>query len=869
MLHNKDERLLFLGSLLFLYNNLYFCSYLFLIILSLKLEVLNRSKTILFFLILLSTGSLFGQREATLYGNLTDEYNQPLGQVYIQVDSLHLSLISNHAGDFELNLPPNVNVKISFKHLTYIDTFIVVKLSPGEKRKLSFQLFPKGEQLEAFNVRARYDDGFVRIDPQLTFKLPSPTGGAESLIKMLPGVSSTNELTSQYNVRGGNFDENLVYVNNVEIYRPFLVRSGQQEGLSFVNTDLTSNVKFSAGGFEAQYGDKMSSVLDVTYKKPTRYAGSFSVSFLGASAHVEGKVKDLFTFLVGVRYKSNSYLLKSMETKGDYKPRFFDTQMLLSWKLAPKWSMSLLGNFARNQYIFAPSDRETDFGTLTSPQRLTVFFDGQEVDSYENYLGALTFDYEVNEKNVLHAILSSYFARETETYDIQSQYWLSDLEADLGSDDDIAQVVSVRGVGTFLEHTRNYLTAIVSSVNLSGEHALYHNSLSWGVKAQNEVINDKIKEWELIDSSGYTLPHLPPSEGGFGLPIDLDDPSRVLDFSSYLYSKNKLNTYRISGFVQDVWHIDGDSATRFLLNGGVRFNYWTYNNELTISPRLSFIFKPRWKKDWEFRLKTGVYYQPPFYREMRREDGSLNENIKSQRSLQVVASADYNFKIWRRPFKFITEVYYKYMDRLIPYSVDNMKIIYSGKNNAHGYATGIDMKLSGEFIEGLESWISLSLMKTAEDIENDFYIDDEGNRVEPGYIPRPTDQRFAVNLFFQDNIPSFPQIRVHLNFVFGSGLPYGAPNTERYLQVLRSTWYRRVDIGFSYMLLDQGRDRMKHKSKFLQSIKNAQIFLEVFNILGTNNVSSYLWVADLNNTLFPVPNYLTPRLVNLKFAIDF
>ena len=826
----------------------------------------------LFFTIIamLVCAAAFSQGKGTLYGTVLDEYGKPLEQVYISVDALGISKVSSPDGLFELQLPAQTETEILIRHVSYKDTIIYITLSKGEKRKTEIQLVPRGEQLEAFHVVAHHEDGFVRIDPKLSVKLPSPTGGAEAMIKMLPGVSSTNELSSQYNVRGGNYDENLVFVNNIQIYRPFLVRSGQQEGMSFVNTDLTSNVKFSAGGFEAKYGDKMSSVLDVEYKKPTRYGGSFSASFLGVTAHAEGNVKDIFTFLVGVRYKSNTYLLKSMETKGDYKPNFFDTQMLLSWKLSNKLNLSLLGNFARNKYLFQPTDRETNFGTISTAQRLKVYFDGQEVDTYENYLGGLTLDYQIDPKNSLQFITSAYYAKESETYDIQSQYWLSDIEADLGSSgSDIAQEVSVRGVGTFLEHTRNNLSAIVSNIDIRGTHKLPHNTLSWGAKAQNEIINDYIKEWELTDSSDYTLPFVEPQEGGFGLAVPFDDASRELNFGYYLKSKNNINTVRLTGFVQDTWRIGGDSATRFTLNGGLRFHYWTFNNEFTVSPRLSLLFKPRWKSDWEFRLKTGLYYQPAFYREMRRQDGTLNKDIKSQRSVQIVATADYNFKIWRRPFKFTTEVYYKYLDRLIPYTVDNMKIIYSAKNNAKGYATGIDIKLSGEFIEGLESWVTLSLMKTAEDLQDDYYYDAEGNKVEPGYIPRPTDQRFAVNIFFQDHIPSFPRFRVHLNFIFASGLPYGAPNTERYTQTFRSTWYRRVDIGFSFMLLEQGRDKMKHKSKFLRSINNVGIYLEVFNLLNTNNVSSYFWVSDVTNTMFAVPNYLTGRLINLKFAIDF
>lgn len=820
------------------------------------------------FLLLFCINWTFAQKNGVLLGEIVDDYGQPLEQVYISVDSLQTTATSTRDGLFELLLPSQRRWTVRFRHIAHQDTALVVQLSAGEKRKIALRLSTRGEQLPAFHIVSHYDDGYVRIDPKLSTKLPSPSGGAESLIKMLPGVSSTNELSSQYNVRGGNYDENLVFVNNIQIYRPFLVRSGQQEGMSFVNTDLTNSVKFSAGGFEAKYGDKMSSVLDVEYKKPTKFGGSLSASFLGATAHVEGNVKNVFTFLLGIRFKSNSYLLKSLDTKGDYKPRFFDTQMLLSWKLSPKVDLSLLGNFARNQYLFAPTDRETNFGTLSTAQRLTVYFDGQEVDRYENYLGGLTLDYRATDKDFLQFIVSSYYARETETYDIQSQYWLRDLEADLGSDE-VAQEVSVRGVGTFLEHTRNYLTALVTAADVRGTHKLRHNTISWGVKGQNEIINDKIKEWELNDSSGYVLPHVPPTAGGFGDEVALDDPSRTLDFGYFLQSENALNTYRISSFIQNTWKIDGDSATRFTLNTGLRLHYWTYNNEFTISPRVSFVYKPRWKQDWEFRIKTGLYYQPPFYREMRYADGSLNTNIKSQRSFQIVASSDYNFQLWRRPFKFTTEVYYKYLDNLIPYSVDNMKIVYSAENQAVGYATGIDVKLSGEFIEGLESWISMSLMKTAEDLKDDDTRLSDGTIEHHGYIPRPTDQRFAVNLFFQDNIPFYPQMRVHLNFVFASGLPYGAPNVERYKQTLRMPWYRRVDVGFAYMFLEQGRDRMKHKTKFARAIKNAGIFLEVFNLLGTNNVSSYMWVSDLNNTRFSVPNYLTSRLINLKFMIEF
>ncbi len=840
---------------------------------------MNRFVQIIVIACCLAVLPLYGQQFGTLSGTIVDDKNNPVENFFISTNEKETNTLSTHNGYYELKIPAGKDVEVFFQHISYKDTIVTVHLKNNEKVKMNFVLSLSGEQLPTFDVKAKFDDGYVRIDPDLSFKIPTPSGGVESLIKMMPGAFSSNELSNQYNVRGGNYDENLVYVNDIEIYRPFLVRSGQQEGLSFVNMDLTSGVKFSSGGFEPKYGDKMSSVLDVDYKKPNHFGGSVSASLLGATAHVEGNVKNVFSYLVGIRYKSNAYILNSLETKGDYKPRFFDAQMLFVWNPLKKLEISLLGNFAKNQYLFTPSERKTKFGSFSDMKSLIVYFDGQEVDQYENYLGGLTFTYKPNLSNNYKLIISSYYAKESETYDIQGQYWLSDIEPDLsGESEDMANVVSVRGVGTYLNHARNYISAVVSAADLRGEHRLPRNVLSWGIKAQNEIINDQIKEWALVDSSGYTLPNIYTTPGE---DVPLNDPSRILYFgeNAYLNANNDLNTFRFTGFIQDTWKIDGDSATRFILNGGVRLNYWTFNNELLVSPRVNLLFKPRWKQNWIFFLKTGIYYQPPFYREMRNAKGELNSDIKAQRSYQVVLASEYNFLIWRRPFKLTGEAYYKYMDRLISYTVDNVKIIYSGKNDAVGYATGIDMKLSGEFIPGLESWISLSLMKTEEDILDDYYYDDDGNKIEPGYIPRPSDQSFTINLFFQDNIPSYPPVRVHLNFVFASGLPYGAPGAERYKivytdkngdkQVTRMPWYRRVDIGFSYMFLEQSRDRMKHKTKFFRAIKNAGLYFEVFNLLGINNVSSYMWVSDTDNNLFPVPNYLTQRLINLKLAVEF
>ncbi len=826
----------------------------------------------LFFLILalLVANLLYGQK-AVVKGVVLDEVGQPIEHVVIQVLDYNMQTITDDYGHFSLNVPDNTTFQLFLQQISHRDTVISMKLKSKETRNITVVLPTIGNRLEQVNIQSRSENGYIRVNPKLTFQMPSPSGGMESLIKMMPGASSVNELSSQYNVRGGNYDENLVFVNDIEIYRPFLIRNAQQEGLSFVNTDLAGNVIFSAGGFEAKYGDKMSSVLDVKYKEPTQYGGSLSVSMLGVSAHAEGRVDSCFSFLIGSRFKSNTYLLRSMRMGGDtadYKPKFFDTQMLLKWDVTKKLSISFLGNISFNSYLYQPTNKETRFGLVDNLKQFMVYFDGQELDRYQNYLGGLTFQYRPNQNNFLQFIISSYYAQESETYDIQGQYWLNDIDFDMGSGS--VFITSSRGYGTYLEHARNHITSVVTAADLRGEHKLpAHNVLSWGVKAQNEIIHDRIKEWTMNDSSGLTLPFIYTTPGES---VPLDDPSRILTFgeNAYLVTANDLNTFRFTGFVQDQWNIDGDSLPHFILNGGLRFHYWTYNpKEFTVSPRLSFIYNPRWKHDWIFSLRAGLYYQPAFYREMRYRDGTLNPDIKSQRSVQVVAGAEYNFKIWRRPFKFTAEAYYKYLDHLISYSVDNVRITYSGCNDAIGYATGLDLRLSGEFIKGLESWFSVSIMDTKEDIIGDFYYDKEGNRVEPGYLPRPTDQRVSFNLFFQDHIPTFPQFRVHLNFMFASGLPVGPADGYAYQRIRDPRWYRRVDIGFSFMFLEQSRDRMRHQSKFIRSIKNAGVYVEVFNLLGTKNIASYSWVSDIYNTPYAIPNYLTGRLINVKLAIDF
>jgi hypothetical protein len=814
----------------------------------------------------------------TVHGVIRDAQYKPVENVIVQAPQTENRTISTEDGKYQIMIPAHIDVQLHFRHIAYHDTIITLKGDPNQRLKLDVEIISTGSRLESVSISTSYTDGYMRVDPRLTFTMPSPTGGAEGLIKMLPGVSSVNELSSQYNVRGGNYDENLIFVNDISIYRPFLVRNGNQEGLSFVNLDLTQSVKFSAGGFPAQYGDKMSSAMDVEYKKPKQLGGSFMIGFLGTSAHVEGcaknkqKNRNIFTYLVGVRYKTNAYLLNAMETKGDYKPNFFDTQMLLGWNISDKFEMELLGNFSINKYLFIPSDRKTRFGPIQDAKMFTVAFDGQEIDKYENYLGGLTFIYRPNLQNKLRLIFSSYYAKESETFDIQSQYWLSDIEADLGSEtDDIVREVSVRAVGTNIDHARNYIKFLVSAADLRGDHYLHkRNSISWSVKVQNEQIRDKLNQWHLNDSTGYTLPNIPvtPSDS-IGVPFD--DPSRNLELGklNYYNASHFLNTLRITGFVQDTWRIDHDTDPRFTLNAGVRFHYWSYNNEFHASPRMAFLYKPRWKKDWSFWLKTGVYYQLPFYREFRNKEGVLNPNIKSQFSYQIILTSEYYFKIWNRPFKFSMEGYYKYLNHLISYFVDNIQIVYSGENDSKGFATGFDVRFSGELIEGLESWLSISIMNTMDKYKNP-YLNAQGEWEKPTYKRRPTDQRFALNLFFQDHIPGFRPLRVHLNFVYSTGIPFWNPDWIRTQKnTLTMKDYFRVDIGFSYIFFEQSRDRFKNKNKFARAIKNAGIYFEVFNLLGNTNVSSYMWIKDIANNHWAVPNYLTPRLINLKFAIEF
>ncbi|MSQ78218.1 MAG: TonB-dependent receptor [Flavobacteriaceae bacterium] len=691
--------------------------------------------------------------------------------------------------------------------------------------------------------------------------------------KMLPIATSNNELSSSYNVRGGNFDENLVYVNDVEIYRPQLVRSGQQEGLSFVNPDMVQAVTFSAGGFQAKYGDKMSSVLDVTYKQPKKAAASINANLMGIMASAEGASDGMkFSYLVGLRYRANAYLLNSLDKRGNYKPRFGDAQGLFSWNISSKKSISLLVSQAENRYLFLPQDQVTSFGTVQNALQLYIGFEGQELTKYTTSLGALTGTWQPRENTKLKLIASAYSSLESEYFDIRGGYRLYDLDNNAASATFGKAKAMPRGLGIFQNHARNDLELNVLSLQHKGSIYKPKYTIFWGLGFQHENINDRLYEWNLVDSSDYLVPYV---------------AGDTLSMLGFINSKNTLESDRVTGYMQST-----RSFSNWTLNAGIRGNYWGLNKQLIFSPRVQVSWEPnklynrklkkgdKRKNDWLLRLAGGYYYQPPFYRELRDLRGVVHTDVKAQQSIHAVAGGDLNFKAWGRPFRFVGEAYYKKYDQLIPYDIDNVKIRYFARNASSGYATGIDLRVNGEFIKGMESWAALSLMKSREhipELAHWRYYQGMSIMLSPPatgtydsawveWFPRPTDQRFNFNIFFQDYLPKFPSYKMSLNLVVGGPLPSSPPHTPEFRNFYRLPPYRRVDIGFSKTLID---DTHRFKKGIYKNIKNMSISLEVFNLLQFNNAVSYLWVKDLSNRQFAVPNYLTARRLNLHLVMKF
>jgi hypothetical protein len=799
----------------------------------------------------LAAWSVSAQQTAVIFGRITDSNEEGIVNANISLSGLPGGTITDKKGNFELQVPAGKKITLTFSYIGFETGTLDLTLNPGERREIRQRLVQTSTSLPSIEVKDQQlrTNTFNRIDPRAITLIPSASAGIEDLIKTMPGVSSHNELSSTYSVRGGNYDENLVFVNDIEIYRPFLVRSGQQEGLSFLNPDLVSAISFSAGGFDAKYGDKMSSVLDIKYKRPTSFAGSFDISMLGANAHLEGTIAKKLSYLIGARYKSNSYFLKGLDTKGDYKPKYYDIQALLNYDISSKWELSLLGTYSDNSFKLVPQTQTTNFGDVINPYRIMIFFDGQEVDRYQSWMSAATLTFKPTQKLRLRLISSLYQTYESETYDISGEYWIGAVEPPTSTigGGNFGNVTEILGVGAYLNHARNYLDGTVFNLEHRGNYETNTSLIAWGVKYQHEFFHYVLNEWELQDSAGYSMPHPLDSLGSQNPPHD----------SLFLFDARKNNSReasnRYSAFLQNTWTFKNDRSD-VSVTAGLRSMYWDYNQQFLLDPRINISLKPHWKKEVVFRVSGGYYSQPPTFRELTDLKGNIVAGLKAQRALQVVAGSDLYFSAYGRPFKFVAEAYYKYINNLIPYSIDNLKIRYYGTNDAFGYAAGVDFRINGEIVKGTESWASLSIMKTEENINGK-------------WIPRPTDQLVNLSIFFQDYIPHYPSWRVNLTLFYGTGLPYGPPNTSRDMQTFRMPPYRRVDIGLSKQII--GRNTSFSKKNPFRVFHSMWISLEVFNLLQISNTVSYQWITDINGRQYSVPNYLTPRQFNLKLQMTF
>ena len=814
-----------------------------------------RFKTLLITLLFLSlSASAQTLPMATVYGKVTDENNHPIEWANVVVTDLLVGQTTNARGAYEVQVLSDTTFTINFSFVGYEPKQVILRLARGEKRKLDVTLKSTMTDLPDVVISDRAIDAtsLTRLNAKQATLLPSMGGGVENLVKTLPGVISNNELSSQYTVRGGNFDENLIYVNGIEIYRPFLVGSGQQEGLSFVNSVLVNNIEFSAGGFAAEYGDKMSSVLDVTYKKPRETAGSLTMSMLGAEAHVEGVLgKDKFSYLIGGRYKNTAIALNMMETKGSYRPNFTDVQALFNYKLNDYWDLSFLGYYSKNRYCLVPQSSTAETGLINTVLRLDVYFEGQEVDDYTTGLGAMTFEYKPNKDLNLKFIASAYSAYETETYDILGEYWLGQVETSLGSEQQ-GNVVANMGSGAYLKHARNSFYAQVYNFDHKGTKVNDQNVFKWGFRYQRQNIDDIVNEWNMVDSAGYNLPH--PIDNVGVMPTELPD----IELDMFHRSHNVLGINNADGFVQQSLTFPVHNEGEIVVTGGIRANYWGYNNKVYVSPRAGIAYKPDIDdRDLVLRLSGGVYNQTPFYREIRNRDGSLYKDAKAQQSYQVILGSDFKFHSWGRPFILTSEAYYKYLKNVIPYDIDNVRIRYYADQQAKGYVMGLDFKVNGEFVKGIDSWASLSFMRSREIIEGDA----------DGWHFRPSNQTVSFSMFFQDYIPHAPTWKVNMTLTFGTGMPVNDPESKYFHPFMTYPPYRRVDIGFVKQLINEGSSFRKGNP--LNYVKNMYISAEVFNLLNIPNTISFTWVKDVYNYSWGINSYLTPRYVNLKLVTEF
>lgn len=788
-------------------------------------------KRFFFFIILIYCSIVALGQSFTLKGRVLDGNMSPIELATVSVQQQGKVTMTNLKGEFSIQLHSADSVVVSFSMVGYKTKKRILR-NPRGKQNLQIILYSdnnideiqvKGQKIQTTQTQELKNSDLKNINA-------ASGNNVEKLVQMQAGVTTHSELSSQYNVRGGAFDENSVYINNIEVYRPFLVRSGQQEGLSVINPNMVEKIDFSTGGFESKYGDKMSSVLNITYKRPTRFEASTEASLMGGGIYAGYGNKKL-SWTNSIRYKTNRLLLESLENNGEYRPNFLDYQTYLSYRPNERWTIDLIGSINNNHYNFKPTNRETSFGTMENVKSFRIYFDGQEKDIFRTYFGSVALTRLFSKNTTLSLQASAFSTNERECYDIQGQYWLTQTETSENL-----------GVGTYFEHTRNYLKAHVESFKMTFKHQLYKHSIEIGATLKMEYIKNNSTEYEMRDSSGYSIPHT----------------GKDLYMIYSLRERNTINTNRFEVYAQDTWRFASTNGnTHFTLNYGIRLSHWNFNRETIVSPRLSLGIIPAFNENVTFRLATGLYYQAPFYKELRDTSTvnritsvNLNRNIRSQQSIHFIAGYDYRFKINNRPFRFTAEAYYKALQNLIPYSVNNVKVVYYGKNEASGHITGLDLKLYGEFVPGTDSWLSLSVMDTKMKLHEQI-------------IPMPTDQRYSLNLFFTDYFPNTDKWKMSLSLSLADGLPFSAPHQEQYRASFRAPAYKRADIGMSYCLFDktkQGKESL---------FRNVWLGLECLNVFGINNVNSYYWVTDITNQQYAVPNYLTGRMLNARLTVEF
>ncbi len=784
--------------------------------------------------------------QVQIHGKVSDMENSPMEFVTVRVAGTAIGTTTGLDGSYKLSAPANDTITVVFSCIGY-DELRRQLINPEGDMALSVQMRSKDHTLHEIEVTdfRKQTNQMQTIDHSSYSLAADASGGSvESMLSTLAGVNSNNEMSSQYSVRGGTYDENSVYINGIEVYRPQLITSGQQEGLSVINPNMVGAIGFSTGGFGVEYGDKMSSALDITYKEPEAFEASLSASLMGASASL-GTSSRRFSQLHGVRYKRAASLLSSMETKGEYDPNFFDYQTNLTYKFSKKLKASFLGNIAINNYKFTPVNRTTNFGTSTDAKQFKVFFDGGEKDRFETYFGALNLTYEHSRSTAFSLLASGYLTNELVAYDISGEYWLDQAGTTGGGDSDNA-IGGELGVGRYHEHARNRLKISMLSIGLQGHTSIRRHNLTYGLGVHAQKIMERSREWELRDSAGYTLP---------------SDGTNIRMIYN-LTSRHDLSTTRMAAYLADSYRFN-TSAGYFAINAGLRLSYWDFNKEFLISPRANVAFVPERNNNLTFRFATGLYYQQPFYKEFRRPDEdaegntviTLNDRIKSQQSIHFILGGDYTFRAFGRPFKLSAEAYYKKLNKLIPYEVDNLKVTYAGENQTHGYTTGLDLKLFGQFVPGTDSWVSFSVMKTGEVL----------NGIT---VPRPTDQRYSLAVYFTDYFPKFPKLKFSLRGILSDGLPVTAPHSSRDKGYFRTPTYKRVDVGLHYALLSPP-DETSSLTGIRKWCKSIWLGLDVFNLLDISNVSSYYWVTDVNSIQYAVPNYLTRRQFNITLSIDF